>query len=67
LRRRLGEQGADAIEWLGTAAESESAWEVRFRSVAGDEVIRVRLEDTGVARPASCGGEPEPVTRFVEV
>jgi hypothetical protein len=67
LRGRLGEQRADAIEWLGTTTESESAWEVRFRSAAGDEVVRIRLEDTGVARPASCGGEPEPVTRFVEV
>jgi len=65
LRRRLGEQGADAIEWLGTVAESESAWEVQFRTAAGDEVVRVRLEDTGAARPASCGGELEPVTRFV--
>jgi hypothetical protein len=67
LRRRLGEQKASAIEWLGTTPASESTWEVRFRSASGDEVVRVRLEETGVARPASCGGEPEPVTRFVEL
>jgi hypothetical protein len=34
---------------------------------AGDEVVRVRLEASGVVRPASCGGEPEPMTHFVEV
>jgi hypothetical protein len=67
LRRRLGEPAARAIEWLATAPESESSWEARFGTAAGDEVIRVRLEDTGVARPASCGGEPEPITRFVEL
>jgi hypothetical protein len=67
LRQRLGEQKASAIEWLGTAAASESTWEVRFRSATGDEVVRVRLEDTGAMRPASCGGEPEPVTRFTEL
>jgi hypothetical protein len=67
LRRRSGEQSADAIEWLGTAPESESTWEARFRSTSGEEVVRVRLEETGVARPASCGAEPEPVTRFMEL
>jgi hypothetical protein len=67
LRRRLGARGVEAIEWMGTAADNESTWEARFRSDWGDETVRVRLEDTGVARPASCGGEPEPMTRFVEV
>jgi hypothetical protein len=67
LRRRLGEQKGSAIEWLGTAPESESTWQVQFRSAAGDEVVRVLLEDTGAMRPASCGGEPEPVTRFMEL
>ncbi len=67
LRRRLGEHVAGAIEWLATVPESESTWEARFRTAARDEVVRVRLEETGVARPASCGGKPEPVTRFVEV
>ncbi len=67
LRARLGERGADAIDWLGTAAESESAWEVRFRVGAGDHVVRVRLEHTGGARPVSCGEEPGPITRFVEI
>lgn len=67
LRRRLGEQAANAIQWRSTVPESESAWEARFRTAAGDEVVRIRLEDTGVKRPASCGGEPEPMTRFVEI
>lgn len=67
LRRRLGEQAAGAIEWLATVPESESTWEARFRMAAQDEVVRVRLEDAGVARPSSCGGTPEPLTWFVEV
>ena len=67
LRTRLGEQGADAIDWLGTTAESESAWEARFRTGVDDHVVRVRLEHAGGARPVSCGEEPEPITQFVEV
>jgi hypothetical protein len=67
LRRRLGDLHIDAIEWLGTLPAPESTWEARFRSPAGDALVRVRLEDTGTARPTSCGAEPEPVTRFVEV
>ena len=67
LRRRLRERAAEAIQWQATAPESASAWEARFRLESGDEVVRVRLEDTGVERPASCGGEPELMTRFVEV
>jgi len=67
LRARLGEQRADAIDWLGTTSESELTWEARFRTAAGDELVRVRLEDTGGARPVSCGAEPEPITHFVEI
>jgi len=67
LRKRLGEQAANAIQWQGTVPESDSTWEARFRLTTGDEAVRVRLEDTGVARPASCGGEPEAMTRFVEL
>jgi hypothetical protein len=67
VRGRLGEQRADAIEWLSTEARPESTWEARFRTASGDEVVRVRLEDTGTARPVSCGGEAEAVTRFVEI
>jgi hypothetical protein len=67
LRRRLSEQAANAIQWQATVPESDSTWEARFRSTTGDEAVRVRLEDSGIARPASCGGEPEAMTRFVEV
>jgi hypothetical protein len=66
LRKRLGEQTADAIEWRGTEQESESTWQARFRTPSGEQLVRVRLEDTGAMRPASCGEEPEAVTRFVE-
>jgi len=67
LRRRLDDQAAGAIEWVTTVPESESTWEARFRSMTGEQVVRVQLVDTGVTRPASCGSEPEPVTRFVEL
>jgi hypothetical protein len=67
LRGRLGVQQVDAIEWLGTVPGRDATWEARFRSEVGDTVVRVRLEETGVTRPPSCGAEPEPVTRFVEV
>lgn len=66
VRKRLGLRTADGIEWLGTDAKSESNWEVRFRIASGEEVVRLRLADSGARRPASCGGEPEAVTSFVE-
>ena len=66
VRKRLGLQEADGIEWLATEATSESSWEVRFRIASGEEVVRLRLEETGAMRPASCGGEAEAVTGFVE-
>jgi len=66
VRKRLGLQKADGIEWLGTEATAESSWEVRFRIASGEEVVRLRLADTGARRPASCGGEPEAVTELVE-
>ncbi len=67
LRARLGEQGADAIDWLATTAEPESSWEARFRTGATDHVVRVRREQTGGVRPRSCGEDPEAITRFVEM
>lgn len=66
LRKRLGLQEADAIEWLGTAATSESSWEARFRVGSGEQVVPLRLQRTGTNRPASCGGEPEAVASFME-
>ena len=67
LRRRLGTQAAEAIQWQATTPEPDSTWEARFHTAAGEELVRVRLEDTGIARPASCGGAPEPMTRFTEL
>ena len=66
LRKRLGLQEADAIEWLGTAATSESSWEARFRVGSKAQVVPLRLQRTGANRPASCGGQPEAVAGFVE-
>lgn len=67
LHRRLGEQANDAITWISTTATGDSTWEAVFDSPTGQQHVRVRLEETGTARPASCGGDPEPVTRFVEI
>jgi len=67
LRRRIGEQAAEAVEWLATTPQSASTWEARFQTPSGNQVVRLRLEDTGATRPASCGADPEPVTRFVEL
>jgi hypothetical protein len=66
LRKRLGLQQADAIEWLGTRATSGSSWEARFRVGSNAQVVPLRLQRTGASRPASCGGEPEAVAGFVE-
>lgn len=67
LRKRTGDKASNAVEWLETTADGEATWTARFRTPSGEHAITVRLEDTGVTRTASCGGEPEPVTRFVEL
>ena len=67
LRGRVREASDDAINWLSTTASSDTTWDVQFRVAEVTESVRVRLEDTGVSRPASCGKDPEPMTRFVEV
>lgn len=66
LRRRSGERSIDALDWLGTSAAGDSGWEARFRTPSGEERIRVRRQETGAVRPASCGAKPEPVTGFME-
>lgn len=67
LRRKLGEQDASAVAFIESEPEDESTWLARFRTTSGETSVRVRLEPTGIDAPASCGGEPEPVTRFVEL
>ena len=67
LRRRTGERAVDGLEWIETAARATRSWTVRFASPAGEHSVQVTLEDTGTAQPASCGGDPELVTRFVEI
>lgn len=65
LLQRLGVRDPDAIRWIDTSVEDDSTSKARFQ-VAGDEhVVRVRREQTGQERPASCGGEAEPVTHWV--
>jgi len=67
LRRRTAEKAVDAFEWIGTEPDGEQTWTARFRSPEGEHLVQVKREDSGAMRPESCGGEPEPVTRFVEV
>ena len=67
LRSRLRESSDDALTWVSTTASRADTWDVQFRISDVTESVRVRLEHTGVSRPVSCGKEPEPVTRFVEI
>ncbi len=66
LRKRGGERAANALEWIETTPDGDLTWTVRFQTAAGERSVGVRLQDTGELRPASCGGEPECVTRFEE-
>lgn len=67
LRRRTGERAVDAFEWMGTEPDGETLWTAHFRSPDHEHAVQVTREYTGIARPPSCGGDPEPLTRFVEV
>lgn len=66
LRKRSGERSIDAFQWIGTTLDAKQAWTVRFRTPSGEQAIQLRLEHTGIMRPASCNAEPEEITRFVE-
>ncbi|MFZ1863114.1 MAG: sucrase ferredoxin [Polyangiales bacterium] len=66
LRQRLGIVGRADLEWLGTSLEDNSTWRAGFRVAEGEQTVRVKREQTNAMRPASCGADPEPVTRFVE-
>jgi hypothetical protein len=66
VRKRMGLQTTDGIEWLGTEATSDSSWEARFRVGSDEQLVRLQLQRTGANRPASCSGEAEAVTGFVE-
>ncbi len=65
FRRETGLRQSTGLEWLATEEEGDSSWLVRFQHGDDRHAIRVRREDMGVTRPASCGGDPEPVFRFV--
>lgn len=65
LRRELGDLGVDALEWKGTTQLTESSWEARFHVGSQEHSVRVRTNDTGVARPPSCGKPPELITELV--
>ncbi len=67
LRRRSEELGVGALKWLGTDATGDRAWTARFRTPAGEAHVSVRLDGLGVSGPVSCGAEPEPLTRYVEL
>jgi hypothetical protein len=65
LRRELGDFGVDAVEWKGTAQLTESSWEARFHVASTEHAVRVRMKDTGLASPPSCGKPPAPITEIV--
>jgi hypothetical protein len=65
LRRETGLRVSRGLQWLATDEEGEGSWLVRFRYGDDQHAIRVRREDMGVTRPASCGGDAEPAFRFV--
>ncbi len=66
LRDRLGEQSDDAVAWISTTGTAADTWEVQLRVAERTEKVSIRLEESGVSRPPSCGKDPEPMTRFVE-
>lgn len=66
LRQRTADQAMHSIERLDTREDGDK-WHVRFGTPSGDVTVRVRKEQLEAVRPTSCGGEPEPVTRFIEV
>ena len=65
LRRELDNLGVDAVEWKSTTQVDESSWEARFNVASMGHAVRVRMNDTGLASPQSCGKPPEPITEFV--
>ena len=67
LRQRLGIVGRADVEWLATSLEDDSTWQARFRVAEDEHTVVVKREQTDAMRPPSCGADPEPVTRFVEV
>ncbi|MEM7436870.1 MAG: sucrase ferredoxin [Myxococcota bacterium] len=67
LRERLGDNRVDAFRWRSTEPEGESIWRVGFVRAGAPHAIKVARQLLDAPRPASCGAEPEPATRFVEV
>jgi hypothetical protein len=65
LRQRTGVQKVGALDWVDTTPEGDAAWVVRFREAGQEHTVRVAREEMDGVRPASCGGDPEPVRRFV--
>ena len=68
LRGRLGETAIDAVRWVSTTPTSETSWAVRFDvRGTGEREVGVRFDRMDGMRPTSCGKEPEPVYRFLEI
>lgn len=66
VRRRLADRVIDGwtVESVETISKSHSV--VSFNVRGAPHRVTVDHETLAVSRPASCGAEPEPVTRFVE-
>ncbi len=66
LRKRLGTTDMDRLAWVGTSRESDATWRATFRVDEGEHAVLVTRERTSTRRPASCGAEPEPISKLVE-
>lgn len=66
LRQRTNDRAMHSLAVIDTR-QTDDTWHVRFTTPVGETSVRVRREYIDATRPVSCGGEPEPVTRFVEV
>lgn len=66
LRRRERDLAIDSLAWRSTDLAGDSSWRVRFAAGENEHEIDVVREASDAVRPASCGGEPEPVSWFIE-
>lgn len=68
LRRRLGgERTIDAVRHAATERTGDERWTVHFLAGGAEHAVKIARETTGATRPSSCGDEPEPVHRWIEV
>lgn len=65
LRLETGERALEGLTRLSSDKEDGDVWRIAFEAPGGSShELRVAREPTGALRPSSCGGEPEPASRF---